>query len=735
VNGGTTGPSTATYGGAADAGSVELTGGTHFLGNATFAGGVTVTGATVQVTAGQTTNVSGANALGSGTINGTGTFNLTSGVFSWGGGSFDGAGTTRVAPGATLRRTGANSVFVANSRQVEVEGTLDLSEPQTIFSSGTPGQIHVAPGGTMQRTTTTGVATVNAPVDNDGTVEALTGVLDINGTLANYNASTDTLTGGTFAARGAEIELPGVVQVNSSTLVLEGSTALMSTGGQNALAGLDLQGGLGTLEMESNASLTLDGSLTNAGTVRLSDSAALETTGNYTQSGGVTQLVSPATLLTAAGATVDIFGGRLEGVGTVTPALVNEAEVRPGSSPGILTVSGSYTQTSDGTLRTEVGGTTPGTQYDRLVVTGPATLAGTLAGDTISGFAPALGQSFQVVTCGPCSGTFGSVTSTGLPSGRTYAASQTGSATSLVVVAGGPPPDTTPPDTAITAGPSGSTDDSTPTFEFNATESGSTFECSVDGGAFAPCSSPFTTPDLPAGSHTFSVRARDAAGNVGPASTSSFTVAAKKIEDLPVPTLGEEVNVGPVPGSGPVLIAVPAGATAAARAHASQKGLTFVPLTEARQIPTGSFLDTRRGTVEMQSATGQAQRVQSGKFSAGIFQVLQSRARRARGLTELRLKGGSFRRCGGRASRSGSSATAALSRRAVRRLRANVRGRFSTRGNNSSATVRGTVWTTTDRCDGTLTQVKRGTVVVRDFRRKRNVILRAGKSYLARAKG
>ena len=68
-------------------------------------------------------------------------------------------------------------------------------------------------------------------------------------------------------------------------------------------------------------------------------------------------------------------------------------------------------------------------------------------------------------------------------------------------------------------------------------------------------------------------------------------------------------------------------------------------------------------------------------------------------------------------------------------MRSNARGRFRTGGRNSSATVRGTIWTTTDRCDGTLTQVRRGTVVVRDFRRKRNVIVRAGKSYLARAPG
>jgi hypothetical protein len=42
------------------------------------------------------------------------------------------------------------------------------------------------------------------------------------------------------------------------------------------------------------------------------------------------------------------------------------------------------------------------------------------------------------------------------------------------------------------------------------------------------------------------------------------------------------------------------------------------------------------------------------------------------------------------------------------------------------------VWTTTDRCDGTLTRVKRGAVMVRDLRRHREVLLRAGHAYLAR---
>jgi Bacterial Ig domain/Bacterial Ig-like domain/Right handed beta helix region len=88
-----------------------------------------------------------------------------------------------------------------------------------------------------------------------------------------------------------------------------------------------------------------------------------------------------------------------------------------------------------------------------------------------------------------------------------------------------PPADTTPPDTTITSGPSGATNDSTPSFAFTASESGSTFQCRVDSGAYAACTSPWTTPALADGSHTVNVRATDAAGNndASPA-TRSFTV-------------------------------------------------------------------------------------------------------------------------------------------------------------------------------------------------------------------
>jgi hypothetical protein len=90
--------------------------------------------------------------------------------------------------------------------------------------------------------------------------------------------------------------------------------------------------------------------------------------------------------------------------------------------------------------------------------------------------------------------------------------------------------DSTAPDTEITDGPSGTTNDPTPTFSFSSSEAGSTFSCRVDSGAYGPCTSPKTLARLDDGDHTFYVRARDAAGNVDPTPASrSFTVATAEI--------------------------------------------------------------------------------------------------------------------------------------------------------------------------------------------------------------
>jgi hypothetical protein len=203
------------------------------------------------------------------------------------------------------------------------------------------------------------------------------------------------------------------------------------------------------------------------------------------------------------------------------------------------------------------------------------------------------------------------------------------------------------------------------------------------------------------------------------------------LAELPDPVLGKEVNIQRL--SGVVLIGVPTGAAAsrAGGARASQKGIKFVPLSQVRRIPVGSILNTRKGSVRVQSARNASGVRQNGDFARGLFQVLQSRKRSAKGLTEVRLKGSSFASC--KTTRKGRGATTSASRR-IRRLSANTRGRFRTRGRQSSATVRGTKWEMTDRCDGTLTTVARGKVAVRDFRRKKTIVVKAGKSYLARVR-
>ena len=77
----------------------------------------------------------------------------------------------------------------------------------------------------------------------------------------------------------------------------------------------------------------------------------------------------------------------------------------------------------------------------------------------------------------------------------------------------GSTPDTTPPNTFIDSGPSGSVADTSATFSFSATEP-STFQCRLDGGAFAPCTSPMSYANLTVTSHTFQVAAADGSLNV-----------------------------------------------------------------------------------------------------------------------------------------------------------------------------------------------------------------------------
>jgi streptogramin lyase len=161
-------------------------------------------------------------------------------------------------------------------------------------------------------------------------------------------------------------------------------------------------------------------------------------------------------------------------------------------------------------------------------------------------------------------------------------------------------------------------------------------------------------------------------------------------------------------------------------------GGSWQTLEDGAELPLGVALDARAGNVDLTSV-GCRGGVQKGTFGGGVFSVRQPRS--GCGRVDVYLRGGSFKSCARPASRGSASLASASSKRKVRRLWGrDSGGSFRSHGRHSHATVRGTRWLTVDRCDGTLTRVTNGAVVVRDFRRHRRVLVRAGHSYLAKAK-
>ena len=183
------------------------------------------------------------------------------------------------------------------------------------------------------------------------------------------------------------------------------------------------------------------------------------------------------------------------------------------------------------------------------------------------------------------------------------------------------------------------------------------------------------------------------------------------------------------------------------------QGRRFFPLAQNVKIPFESTVDPKDDAVRLVTARNRAGARQVASVSLGRFGVHQEGGRRP--VTELRLEG-SLPDCRGsstrprrakRAARSSprrllvevgkhgpaakNSERAALSAaRGKRRRGGNVRAR----GRYSWGSSFGTKWLTEERCNGTLTKVISGTVLVRDFGLRRTVTVRPGKPYLARSR-
>jgi hypothetical protein len=196
--------------------------------------------------------------------------------------------------------------------------------------------------------------------------------------------------------------------------------------------------------------------------------------------------------------------------------------------------------------------------------------------------------------------------------------------------------------------------------------------------------------------------------------------------------------------SGDVFIKLPAGTKVPARAakafaRAAQKAPIsgFVPIKGIATVPIGSEIDSRKGQLEIKTASkfgakGQKTNLQQGRFAAGMFKIRQAAKRRAgakKPSTDLVLQTppGMARAC---AAGGGVRPIKGV----VRTLSATAKGAFRTIGGASTISATDGTWIVSDRCDGTMTEVGRGKVVVHDTRRKKDFTLRSGQGYLAKAK-
>jgi uncharacterized repeat protein (TIGR01451 family) len=153
-------------------------------------------------------------------------------------------------------------------------------------------------------------------------------------------------------------------------------------------------------------------------------------------------------------------------------------------------------------------------------------------------------------------------------------------------------------------------------------------------------------------------------------------------------------------------------------------------------LSSGDIVDVTAGVITLTASDGSY-----GSFSSSRPVVRTTSARGARlapgdvqatftveqavGVTRLTLVGGDFSVCTRPRSLSAKNQTP------VRQLWGTAKGNFETKGRYGAATVRGTIWLTQDRCDGTLTSVVKDTVVVTDTSLNKTVTVNEGQSYLA----
>jgi hypothetical protein len=327
------------------------------------------------------------------------------------------AGTTIVNAGKISGATGVKllgAASVTNNTSGNITGNGDA----ILFNAG--GTVTNQAGGLIQSQQGAGVDSLagTTTIANLGTISGATGVK-----LLGAASVTNNLGGIITGNGGVAILSSGGSTKISNAGTINGNVSLANFANTAQLfSGSRINGNL-NLGASAASNLVLDGSGEQAfsqvvtGTTTNAGSLTKQGSGNWIVDVAMNAPVATNILagvltvnssLTSSLVTVQA-GGLLKGSGVIIGNIVNVGTLSPGNSPGTLTVTGNYTQGAAGTYNVQIFSAQ---NYSRLIVSGHASLDGTLHLTLASGFKLRPGDTFTVLSAGQgISGTFRTISS------------------------------------------------------------------------------------------------------------------------------------------------------------------------------------------------------------------------------------------------------------------------------------------------------------------------------------